>query len=82
MVMWATADQPNLALRAAADPSIVRVYQEDQVMNVVRSVPMGIDRVSEIGLEVTGELRDVFDGDERVVGVVIQRPYLRQVFVP
>ena len=37
MVIWATADKPNLPLRATADPSIVRVYREDQVLNVVRA---------------------------------------------
>jgi hypothetical protein len=31
---------------------------------------------------VKGELEDVFDGSERVVAVVIQRPYMRQVYVP
>jgi hypothetical protein len=82
LVIWATPDEPNLPLIAAKDPSIVRWYQEDQVMNVVRSDPLGINRVTEIRLEVTGELRDVFDGTERIVAVVIQRPHTRQVYVP
>jgi hypothetical protein len=82
LVIWATPEEPNLPLRAARDPQIVRWYQEDQVMNVVRSDPMGVDRVSEISIDVTGELADVFDGNERVVAVVIQRPYMRQVYVP
>jgi hypothetical protein len=82
MVMWVTADEPNLPLYAAKDPSVVRVYQEDQVINVVRSVPMNVDRVSEISLNVRGELEDVFDGTERVVAVVIQQPYMREVYVP
>jgi hypothetical protein len=82
MVMWVTADEPNLPLYAAKDPSLVRVYQEDQVINVVRSVPMNVDRVSEFSLNVRGELGDVFDGTERVVAVVIQQPYVREVYVP
>jgi hypothetical protein len=82
MVMWVTADEPNLPLYAAKDPSVARVYQEDQVINVVRSVPMNVDRVSEISLNVRGELEDVFDGTERVVAVVIQQPYMREVYVP
>lgn len=82
MVIWATADRPNLPLYAAKDPSIVRWYQEDQGMNVVRSDPLKVNRVSEINLNVKGELRDVFDGSERIVAVVIQRPYVRQVYVP
>jgi hypothetical protein len=43
---------------------------------------LGIDRVSELGLDVQGELADLFDGTQRVVAVFIQRPYLRQVHVP
>jgi hypothetical protein len=82
IVMWVTADEPNLPLYAARDPSVVRVYKEDQVINIVRSVPMNIDRVSEISLNVRGELEDVFDGTERVVAVVIQHPYMREVYVP
>jgi hypothetical protein len=82
LLIWATADKPNLPLRAARDPRIVRWYQEDQAMNVVRSDPLGVNRVSELGLDVKGELEDVFDGNERVVAVVIQRPYMRQVYVP
>jgi hypothetical protein len=81
MVAWSTAEKPNLPLYAAKDPSIVRWYQEDQVINIVRSDPLKIDAVSEMSLKVEGELSDVFDGNERVVAVVIQRPYMRQVFV-
>jgi hypothetical protein len=34
--------------------------------------------VSELGLVAKGELEDVFDGNERIVAVVIQRPYKRR----
>jgi hypothetical protein len=82
LVLWTTAEEPNLPLYAANDLTVQRWYQEDQVINVVRSDPLGIDRVSEITLQVSGELADVFDGNERIVAVVIQRPYMRQVHVP
>jgi hypothetical protein len=81
-LIWATADKPNLPLYAATDPNVVRWYQEDQVMDVVRSDPLGVNRVSEVNLDLRGELGDVFDGTERVVAIVIQRPYMRQVYVP
>jgi hypothetical protein len=82
LVIWVSPDKPNLPLRAARNPRIVRWYQEDQVMNVVRSDPLNVNRVSEVSLDVKGELEDVFDGTERIVAVVIQRPYMRQVHVP
>jgi hypothetical protein len=81
-VVWVTAEEPNLPLCAAKDPIVVRWYQEDQVLDVVRSDPLGVDRVSQLTLEVRGELGDVFDGTQRVVAVFIQRPYLRQVHEP
>jgi hypothetical protein len=62
MVAWVTAEQPNLPLYAARDPSIVRWYKEDQVINIVRSDPLKINAISEISLKVRGELTDVFDG--------------------
>jgi hypothetical protein len=40
---------------------------------------MNVNGVTDITLQVDGELTDVFDGNVRVVGVVIQRPYIRQV---
>jgi hypothetical protein len=82
MLIWASADKPNLPLYAAKDPSIVRWYQVDEVMDVVRSDPLKVDRVSEISLKVQGDLEDVFDGNERIVAVVIERPYMRQVYIP
>ena len=51
-------------------------------MNVVRSDPLNINSVSEITVDVKGELGDVFDGNQRIVAVVVQRPYMRQVYVP
>ena len=81
-LIWVTAETPNLPLYAATDPSIVRWYQEDQVMNVVRSDPLNVNDVTEITMDVEGELEDVFDGTERIVAVVIQRPYMRRVHVP
>jgi hypothetical protein len=80
-LIWVTADKPNVPLYAATDLNVVRWCQEDQVMDVVRSDRLGVNRVSEVNLEMGGELGDVFDGMERVVAVVIQRPCMRQVCV-
>jgi hypothetical protein len=82
LLIWTSPDEPNLQLRAARNPRILRWYREDQVMNVVRSDPLNVDRVTEISLDTKGELEDVFDGTERIIAVVIQRPYVRQVYVP
>jgi hypothetical protein len=39
MVVWVTAEQPDLPLYAAKDPRVERWYQEDQLLDVVRSDP-------------------------------------------
>jgi hypothetical protein len=49
---------------------------------VVGSDAMMIDAVSEISLTAKGELEDVFYDNARVTAVVIQRPYMRRVYVP
>jgi hypothetical protein len=82
LVMWVTADTPNLSLYAASDPTIERWYQEDQVIDIARSDPMDVNAVTHLELTAKGELTDVFDGTERVVAVVAQRPYMRHVYVP
>jgi hypothetical protein len=80
--MWVTGDKPNPPLYAARDPSLSRAYQEDQALNIVRSGAMNVDTVTEITLRLKGELTDVFDGTERVVAGVVQRPYTRQMYEP
>ena len=42
----------------------------------------GIDSVSRVAIVATGELTDVVDGHQRIVGVVIQRAFVRHVYVP
>jgi hypothetical protein len=59
------------------------MYRYDQVMDVVKSIPEGIDRVQSYQLRVTmSELRDLFDGSEQLVGIAIIPWYARQTFLP
>jgi hypothetical protein len=80
--IWLCADEPNLQLVAANDTKQVRWYQEDQVLDLVRSDPLDINNVTEVNLIVQGELGDVFTTETEVVGVVIQKPYMRRVWEP
>lgn len=66
-------------MRSAADPSIVRHYQSEALLDVVRSVPAGIDRVEEYALQVElRETADLFDGSERLVSLAIVPWFARQ----
>ncbi len=65
------------------DPTFFRMYRYDRVMDVVKSIPEGIDRVQSYQLRVTmSELRDLFDGSEQLVGIAIIAWYARQTFLP
>ncbi|MBI2973084.1 MAG: hypothetical protein HYY39_04760 [Armatimonadetes bacterium] len=68
-------------VRPIVDPSILRIYKVHQLIDVVRSVPQGIDRVLSYQLRVTvPEFADLFDGTEQLVSVTIVPWYVRQVF--
>jgi len=66
-------------MRSAADPSVLRRYQSEALLDVVRSVPAGIDRVDAYELGVTvSEVSDLFDGSERLVSLVAVPWFVRQ----
>ncbi len=66
-------------MRSATDPLIYRQYQSEALVDVVRSVPAGVDRVDEYELSVTiPELSDLFDGSERLVSLAAVPWFVRQ----
>lgn len=68
---------------SAANPEFYRNYKGEQGVVNVRSIPGGIDRVSDFDLDADGGfLASVFDGDEAVVAVNSLVWYRRQTFVP
>ena len=70
-------------VRSAVAPAIHRIHQLDQLVDVVKSVPAGIDRVQNYALHVTvPELCDLFDSNEQLVSIAVNPWHLRQVFEP
>jgi len=70
-------------LYSAVDPSFYRIYRYEQVIDVVKSVPANIDRVSSHELRVSiPELTKMFDGSEELVGIARIPWYGRQTFLP
>ena len=68
---------------SAVDPSFFRIYKVDQGLDVVRSIPAGIDRVQGYQLRVTlTEFRKLFDGSEQLVSIAVVPWYVRQVYLP
>jgi len=77
------ADRPNLPIWTTADPRIVRVYQEDSVVEIVRNEAAGLDLAQELLFRSSvPELADLFDGSERLVAILSYPSYARKVFSP
>jgi hypothetical protein len=69
--------------RSAVDFNIWRIYRFDQAVDVVKSVPAGIDRVKSYQLKVNvPEFSKLFDGSEQVVSISSVPVYTRQTLLP
>jgi hypothetical protein len=65
------------------DPTFFRMYRYDQLMDVVKSIPDGIERVQSHQLRVTiAELRELFNGTEQLVGIAMIPWYGRNTVLP
>jgi hypothetical protein len=66
-------------MRSAADPAIVRLYDSEALIDIVHSIPAGIDRVEEYRLHVAvPELQDLFNGSEHLVSLAAVPWFLRR----
>ena len=73
----------EVSVRSTVDPAIRRVHRIDQLVDVVRSAPTGVDRLQDYRLQVqVPELEDLFDGGEQLVGIAVNPWHVRQVFAP
>ena len=68
---------------SAAKPDFFRIYRFEMASEVVRSVPTGVDRVSQVSFKATGgALGALFDGSQQLISVTSIPWYSRQVFLP
>jgi len=73
----------ELRPRSSVEPDFFRIYRADQGMDLIKSVPAGINRVQSYQLHVTvSELRKLFDGTEKVIGILANPWYVRKLFLP
>lgn len=69
--------------RSGADPAIWRIYRFEQGVDVVRSIPTGVDRVQSYQLRMNvPEFAKLFDGSEKLVSIAAVPWYTRQTFLP
>jgi hypothetical protein len=68
---------------SAAEPSFFRIYRSETATDVLKSIPVGINRIQNYQLRVAvPELSKLFDGTEQLVGIAANPLYVRQIFLP
>jgi hypothetical protein len=67
---------------SAAKPDFHRTYRIDHGVDVVRSLPAGVDRVSTFVFKATGpKLAPLFDGSERLISITSIPFYSRSIYL-
>jgi hypothetical protein len=74
----------DLRIFSAADPAFYRVYRGEQVVDTVRSVNTGVNRVSAVELKVTGtgKLATAVNGAEKIIAINTMPFYRRNTYLP
>jgi hypothetical protein len=68
---------------SSAEPSFFRIYHIDSATDMIKSVPAGFDRLKNYQFHVNvPAMKDIFDGNEKLVGLSAIPLYVRQVFLP
>jgi hypothetical protein len=68
---------------SAAKPDFHRTYRIEHGLDVARSVPAGIDRVSTFAFKAVGpKLAPLFDGTERLISITSVPFYSRSIYLP
>lgn len=77
-------DEPDFPLVAAADPRILRIYQEHHLAELIRlELQPRIDHIDRLDFEMTiPEWTDLFDGSQQLASVIVNPLYSRAVFSP
>lgn len=74
----------DLRVFSAAEPSFYRMYRGDQVVDTVRSVNTGVNRVSSVALKASGsgKLVAAINGSEKIIAINAMPLYRRLTFLP
>jgi hypothetical protein len=73
----------EMKVRSSVEPDIFFNYLDDYASDLVKSIPAGIDRVKKYKFRTTmSELRNMFDGSEQLIGILVNPCRVRQRFRP
>jgi hypothetical protein len=72
-----------MKVRSSVEPDIFFNYKDDYASDLVKSIPAGIDRVQYYKFRTTiPELHKMFDGSEKLIGILVNPCRVRQRFRP
>jgi hypothetical protein len=78
-----TRTKREIKPRSSVEPDFFRIYREDYAGDLVKSIPVGINRVKYYRFRSTiPELRKMFNGSEQLIGIYVNPCRVRQVFLP
>ncbi|MSP95481.1 MAG: hypothetical protein EXR00_09445 [Alphaproteobacteria bacterium] len=74
----------DMRIHSAAEPSFYRIYRGNQVVDTVRSVNTGVNRVSSVALKASGsgKLSAAINGSEKIIAINAMPFYRRLTFLP
>ena len=73
----------EMKVRSSVEPDFFRIYRDDYAVDLVKSIPAGINRVKNYQFRTTiSELGKMFDGSEKLIGISVNPCRVRQVFLP
>ena len=68
---------------SGAKPDFFRIYRFEQVTDVARSAPAGVDRILKVSFKAGGsKLAQLFDGSEQLISITSIPSYSRTIFLP
>ena len=73
----------DIPVRSNIDLNFVKIYKDDYAVDLIMSEPNGIKRVQNYKLKTTiPELRKMFDGSEKLIGITVYPSRVREGFYP
>jgi hypothetical protein len=73
----------EMKVYSSVEPGFIRIYRDDYASDLVKSIPLGMDKVKNYHFRTTiSELRKMFNGSEKLVGISVNPCRVRQAFLP
>lgn len=70
-------------VRSAANPDFFRINRFEQAVDIVYSIPNGIDRMTKLSVSAKGpKLAPLFDGSEQLISITSIPYYSRSIYLP